>query len=67
MSAYNVCCKYLNPLKNSLILEANSMNPDQTAPKGAVWSGSILFANMATKGQKQMREQPTMVVEMVNP
>ena len=27
-----------------LITEANTMNPDQTAPKGAVWSGSILFA-----------------------
>ena len=26
------------------IMEANSMNPDQTAPKGAVWSGFILFA-----------------------
>ena len=29
-------------------LEANSMNPDQTAPKGAVWSGCILFAILAT-------------------
>ena len=25
------------------------MNPDQTAPKGEVWSGSILFAIQATK------------------
>ena len=24
--------------------EANTMNPDQTAPKGAVWSWCILFA-----------------------
>ena len=23
---------------------ANSADPDQTAPKGAVWSGSALFA-----------------------
>ena len=23
---------------------ANSIDPDQTAPSGAVWSGSILFA-----------------------
>ena len=23
---------------------ANSVNPDQTAPEGAVWSGSALFA-----------------------
>ena len=25
-------------------MEANTMNPDQTSPKRAVWSGSILFA-----------------------
>ena len=25
-------------------MEANAMSPDQTAPVGAVWSGSILFA-----------------------
>ena len=28
---------------------ANTMNPDQTAPFGAVWSGSILFALMLPK------------------
>ena len=25
---------------------ANSVDPDQTAPKGAVWSGSTLFASI---------------------
>ena len=25
---------------------ANSVNPDQTAPRGAVWSGSALFAQI---------------------
>ena len=31
------------------------MNPDQTAPiEGAVWSGFILFAIMATKLYKQI-------------
>ena len=25
---------------------ANSLDPDQTAPIGAVWSGSTLFASM---------------------
>ena len=29
-------------------MEANSMNQDQTAPEGAVWSGSILFAKYGT-------------------
>ena len=28
------------------IYVANSMNPDQTAPRGAVWSGSTLFVCM---------------------
>ena len=28
--------------------EPNSMNPDQTATVGAVWSGSILFAILTT-------------------
>ena len=27
------------------IAYANSIDPDQTAPERAVWSGSILFAN----------------------
>ena len=27
-----------------LVIDANTMNPDQTAPKEAVWSGFILFA-----------------------
>ena len=38
------------------------MNPDETAPKGAVWSGFILFANQATKVHKQKREQTTIAV-----
>ena len=36
-------CVYWNALQTSFIMVANSMDPDQTAPKGAVWSGSILF------------------------
>ena len=41
---------------------ANIMNHDQTAPKGAVWSGSMLFVIVATYKHKQMREQMTNVV-----
>ena len=33
-------------------MEANSIIRDQAAPKGAVWSGSILFAFCATKVHK---------------
>ena len=43
-SADYVCCIYPNVLQSTFVMDANSMNPDQTAPKGAVWSGSILFA-----------------------
>ena len=44
LSTYYICCIYSNSLKNTFTMESNSMNPDQTAPKGAVWSGPILFA-----------------------
>ena len=43
-SAEIVCCKYLPNITDELSIEANSMAPEQTAPKGAVWSGSTLFA-----------------------
>ena len=39
-----VCCKYLPSITDELSREANSVNPEQTAPIGAVWSGSTLFA-----------------------
>ena len=43
-SAEVVCCKYLPNITDKLSIEANSVDPDQTAPIGAVWPGSILFA-----------------------
>ena len=39
-SAFLVCC---NVKEASM---ANSVDPDQTAPKGAVYSGSTLFATI---------------------
>ena len=36
MSAHYVCCIYSNEFQIFFITEANSMNQDQTAPKGAV-------------------------------
>ena len=35
-SAEVVCCKYLPNITDELSIEANSMDPDQTAPIGAV-------------------------------
>ena len=38
------------------------MNPDQTAPRGAVWSGSTLFATMTfNKSNWQKTKQMTIV------
>ena len=33
-----------NPTFSDRYAQANSADPDQTAPSGAVWSGSTLFA-----------------------
>ena len=35
-------------------MEANTMNPDHTAPLGAVWSGSIEFAIKVVTGGKRV-------------
>ena len=43
-SAEVVCCKQLPYITNDLSIEANSVDPEQTAPIGAVWSGSTLFS-----------------------
>ena len=43
-SAEFVCCRYLPNITDGLSIEANSMDLAQTAPIGAVWSGSTLFA-----------------------
>ena len=39
-----VCRKQLPSITDKLSIEANSVDPEQTAPIGAVWSGSTLFA-----------------------
>ena len=31
-SAYNICCKYSNAPQTNFVMEANTVNPDQTAP-----------------------------------
>ena len=40
-------------------MKANSMDPDQTAPTGAVCSGSTLFVKGALKRFQQMKNQVT--------
>ena len=46
MSSAEYSCKLFKPI---FCIQANSVDPDQTAPKGAVWSGSTLFAKMTFK------------------
>ena len=43
-SAKVVCCKLLPSITEELNIEANSVDPEQTAPIGAIWSGSTLYA-----------------------
>ena len=43
-SAEVVCCKLLPYITDELSIETNIVNPEQTAPIEAVWSGSTLFA-----------------------
>ena len=43
-SAEVVCCKLLPNNTDKISIEANSVDPEQTAPIGAVCSGSTLFA-----------------------
>ena len=44
LSAEVVCCKLLPSITDGLSIEAYSVDPEQTTPIGAVWSGSTLFA-----------------------
>ena len=49
-SVYVVCWIFLQTFQTYFCIQANSVDPDQTAPK-AVWSGSTLFAKMLLKSQ----------------
>ena len=44
LKGYSKCPKISNAKVSDKMTYANSADPDQTAPEGAVWSGSTLFA-----------------------
>ena len=44
MSVYVVCWIFLQNFQTYFCVQTNSVDPDQTAPRRAVWSGSTLFA-----------------------
>ena len=52
LSAANKCLTLLA----NLSIEANRVDPDQTVPLGAVWSGSTLFVIEASKTFQQTRK-----------
>ena len=57
MSSVEVdCCKKLSSVPDELSIEANSVDPEQTAPMGAVCSGSTLFAIEASLTFQQTRK-----------
>ena len=53
LSAVVFCCILLLTLLTNLSTEGNSVDPDQAAPNGAVWSGSTLFEKEVSKTFRQ--------------
>ena len=51
-SVYVVCWIVLQTFQTFFCIQANSVDPDQTAPKGAVWSGSTLLQKWLLKSQE---------------
>ena len=45
-SVYVISWIFLQPFQTNICIQVNSVDPDQTAPSGAVWSGATLFAKM---------------------
>ena len=51
---YGKCLKILNTKVSDKMAYVNSADPDQTAPEGAVWSGSTLFVILTKYFKKQL-------------
>ena len=50
-SVYVVCRVFLQTFQTYFCIQANSVDPDQIAPRGAVWSGFTLFEKRLLKSQ----------------
>ena len=57
MTKYGKCPKISYNKVSDKMAYANSVDPDQTAPEGAVWSGSTLFAIPSILRKKMHRKQ----------
>ena len=49
LSVIVVCWIFLQTFQTYFCIQANSVDPDQTAPKEAVWAGSTLFQKWLLK------------------
>ena len=57
-----VCWIFLHTFQTYFCIQANSMDPDQTAPRGAVWSGSALFAKRTFKTTSRWQSRRQFVI-----
>ena len=48
-SVYVVCWIFLQTFQTYFCIQANSVDPDQTAPKGAVWRSSLIWVHTVCK------------------
>ena len=51
LSVYVLCWLFLQTFQTYSCIQANNVDPNQTAPRGAFWSGSTLFAKNDFKSQ----------------
>ena len=49
LSVFVVCWIVLQTFQTYFCIQANSVDSDQTAPRGAVWSWSTMFAKLLLK------------------
>ena len=56
LSIYVVCWIFLQTFQTYFCIQANDVDPDQSAPGGAVWSGSTLSAKWHLKSQADDKE-----------
>ena len=57
LSVYVICWIFLQTFQTYFCIQANSVDPDQTAPRGADWSGSTLFAKMTFKNTSRWQSR----------
>ena len=52
MFAFDICCIYSSVFRLDFIIDANTMNPDQTAPRGA--GSSLICVHIVCNFKRRM-------------